>query len=300
VNVSTLLVSQALIQHQDGVLLHPDLFVWEKQLSAYRQQWFVCADKNPLAWYARLCGISPAALLAMQCNALQAQNVQCWVATPYHAQMLRNTVRVLPEGYLPWTAEDALYLCEVLNPFLADDGMALFPVGAALLFVCRNPIEAYPQGFGEISGQMLPDRHHEGSDGGYLNRLLSEIQMILFQHPPETRHERGEADVNGLWLWAPVSWPLQTGDRTFSVATRNPVLQSVVDGRDAAWTITEVERVGELVKGDAALPNRVVLAGDGHAVLLTRSWFPRLRKTTWNPISVKDESRLLAVLKQVN
>lgn len=296
-SVTTLIVSQALIQHQDGVSLHPDLFLWQKQLSAYRQQWFDCVDKNPLAWYAALCEISPTVLLASQCDRMPEHTVQCWTVSPYHGQILRDTVRVMPEGQFPWTDEDAAHLCEVLNPLLAEEGMQLFAIGSALLLACRERIEAYPLAFGEISGQMLPDRHHDGEDGGRLNRLLSEIQMTLFQHPSERRHDRSEPDVNGVWPWAPVDWPVERGGgRTLSVATRNPILQSIVDGKNATWMISEVERLHTLVKSDAPLPERIVLAGNEHAVLLTRSWLPKLRKTTWNPKTVKDESRLLTEL----
>lgn len=299
VTVSTLVISQALIRHQDGVSLHPDLFLWQKQLSSYRQQWFDCTDKNPLGWYAALCGISPTVLLASQCEALPEHTVQCWSVSPYHARIMRDTVRVMPEGEFSWTDEDAGHLCVVLNPLLAEEGMQLFAVGSALLLACREKIEAYPLSFGEISGKMLPDRHHEGEDGGRLNRLLSEIQMTLFQHPLETRHDRGEAEVNGIWLWAPVDWPQATALRTVPVATRHPALQSMADGRDAVWMISEVERLHGLVKkdADAALPKRMVLAGEGYAVLLNKSWLPRLGKTTWYPKAVQDESQLLKVIR---
>ncbi|MDQ6996156.1 MAG: threonine synthase, partial [Mariprofundus sp.] len=172
---NTLIISQALIQHQDGVSLHPELFLWDKQLSSYRRRWFHCAAKNPLGWYAALCDSSPAALLAQHCDALPEDVSQYWVASPYHAQLVRTAVHVMPEAQLNWTAEDADYLCATLNPLLAEEGMQLFAVGAALLLACREPIAAYPQGFGVISGQLLPDTSHEGEDGLRLNRLLSEI-----------------------------------------------------------------------------------------------------------------------------
>jgi len=295
--LNALIVSQGLIQHQDGVSLHPDLFLWEKELSGYSQKWFDCADKNPLGWYAALCERSPTALLAEQIGVLPEDTTQWWTVSPYHAQMARNAVRVLPEGLFPWSAEDADDLSNTLNPFLAEDGMQLIPVGAALLLSCREPIDAYPQSFATISGQMLPDRHHEGEDGGRLNRLLSEIQMVLFQHPSERRRDRGEPDVNGIWFWAPVDAPVASHAKHIAVATRNPALQSVVDGKDANVIITEAERLGELVQQGERLPERVVLAGDGHAVLLSKSWLPKFGKTEWKAKSPKAESALLSMLR---
>ena len=296
---STLIVSQALIQHQDGVLLHPDLLLWEKQLSSYRQRWFDCATRNSLGWYAALCGIPPAALLAQCCDALPEDASQYWVASPYHAQLVRTAVRVMPEGQFSWAAEDADYLCATLNPLLAEEGMQLLAVGAALLLACREPIAAYPQGFGAISGQRLPDTSHEGEDGLRLNRLLSEIQMLLFQHPSIARHERGEPDVNGIWLWSPIDEDIKSHATQMAVATRNPFLQSIVHGQDAGVTITESEQLAELVKQGAPLPKRIVLAGENHAVLLTKSWLPALGKAQWKPKSPKPEGTLFTSLRSV-
>jgi len=206
-----------------------------------------------------------------------------------------NAVRVTPEGQFPWMPEDAGYLCEILNPLLADEGMQLMAVGAALLLTCREPLKAYPSGFGEISGKTLPDRSIEGRDGGRLSRLLSEIQMFLFQHPSEERCNRGEPEVNGVWLWGATEWP-QVHKNRIAVATRNPFLQAIVDGRDAKLMITEADRLGDLMKKGAPLPKRVVLAGEGYAVILSKSLLPRFGKTSWKPQSTKPESELVSLL----
>ena len=281
--------------------LHPDLLLWHKQLSACKQQWYECADRNPLAWYATVAGISSTALVAAACSEIPASTSQCWIASPYHAQLTRDAVRIYPEGLFPWTAGDAAYLCEALNPLLLEEGMQLFAVGAAILLTCRDAMDAWPLGFGELSGKMLPNRHHEGEDGGRLNRLLSEIQMLMFQHPSFERHERGEVDVNGLWLWAPLDWsddmgPINADTKNIAVATRNPVLQSMVDGREAKLIISEAERLSELVKADSPLPKTIILAGEGYAVVLSKPLLPRLRKTGWQPKSVKTESELVSML----
>jgi len=299
---ATLIVSEALIQHQDGVSLHPDLFAWEKQLSSYRRHWFDCGDKNPLGWYASLCETSPTLLLAQQCRDVPAGVAQCWMVSPYHAQLARTAVRVMPEGQFAWAAEDAAELCYILNPLLEEEGMQLCAVGAALFLACREAVDAYPQGFGSISGRLLPDRHHEGEDGGRLNRLLSEIQMFLFQNPLMARHERGEPEVSGIWLWAPVdamalSRINAAHARQLAVATRNPVLRSIVEATDAACIISEPERLPELLQPDAPLPKRIVLAGDGYAVWLSRSMFPTFGSRAWQPKSVRDESSLLCKLR---
>ncbi|GAV20565.1 hypothetical protein MMIC_P1534 [Mariprofundus micogutta] len=295
-HASTLIVSQALISNQDGVTLHPDLFSWEKQLSACKQQWFECTTRNPLAWYATAASVSCTGFVASLCKDIPASTQQCWIASPYHAQLTRDALRVYPEGLLPWSVADADYLCEVLNPLLTEEGMQLCSAGAVLLLTCRDKMDAFPICFGELSGKLLPNKHHEGADGGRLNRLLSEIQMLMFQQPSIQRHERGDVDVNGLWLWAPSDWPVDMRMPALPVATRNPALQSLVDGQGATLIISEAERLSELLQADAPLPKKIILAGEGYAVLLTKSLLPKFTRVSWHPKAAKDEQVLIATL----
>ncbi|ATX79393.1 hypothetical protein Ga0123461_0973 [Mariprofundus aestuarium] len=274
-------------------MLHPDLFLWDKQFTSRKQSWFHCADRTPLEWYAALLGADPTLLLANKVLNLPAETTQCWTVTPYHAQLTRDSIRVYPEGLFPWSQEDAAWLCGKLNPLLCEEGMSLHQLGAALLLACRETLNANPLSFAAISGKMLPNRHHEGADGGRLNRLMSEIQMVLHQFQPEAR----QVDVSGLWFSDPARWPQPGNESAVAVATRNPLLASLVDGRDAKVVISEVERFAELVNPDTNLPKRVLLAGEGHAVLLTKSLMPKFGKVSWNPKSPKPESDLFAYVR---
>jgi len=298
VSIATLLVTNGLIQTQHGVALHPDLLLWDKQLSSCRQQWFQCVDNNPLGWYAALQSVSTATLLANRCHDMPNETKQCWVASPFHAQLGRDTVRLLPEGLFLWTEQDSNWLCTVLNPLLQHEGMTLIPVGSALLLSCCESMDVEPLRFAEVSGKNLPNRHPKGSDAGRFTRLLAEIQMLLHQHPAEHRQQRGEPDVNGVWLWGGTQWqPQPAHEKQIAVATRNPFLQSIVDGRDAKLMISEAERLNELVKQDAPLPKKIVLAGEGHAVLLTKSWLLKLRNTRWVSKSPGTQSELLDTMQ---
>jgi len=290
-----MLICDGLSQSGSELIPHSVLLFWRKEMERCKQNWFHCVDKIPLEWYSAIVGQPSSALLAAQCSDIPADTKQCWVASPYHAQPGHNSVRVTPEGQFPWMPEDASQLCKTINPLLADEGMQLMAVGAALLLTCREPLQAYPSGFGEISGKILPDRSIEGRDGGRLSRLLSEIQMFLFQHPLAERRNRGEPEVNGIWLWGAAEWP-QAHKNRIAVATRNPFLQSIVAGRDAKLMITEADRLGDLMSQGAPLPKRVVLAGEGYAVILSKSLLLKFGKTLWKPKSTKPESELLSLL----
>lgn len=221
------------------------------------------------------------------------------MASPYHAQLMRDSLRVLPEGQLVWTADDAVRVCDILNPLLVEEQMQLMHIGAALLLACKQPLDVYPESFAAIAGHLLPDRHHAGEDGGRLNRLLSEIQMLLFQHPSVERRERHEPDVNGIWLWGAADWPQEFTSHHLPVATRNPFLQAIAEARDTELMISDPAQLEVLLQSGSPLPKTLVLTGDGHAVLLKKTWLPKLGKLSWKPKAVKEEPALITMLQSL-
>jgi len=166
---------------------------------------------------------------------------------------------------------------------------------AALLLTCEQVMDAAPAPFAAIAGHTLPNRHPEGSDGGRLMRLLSEIQMSLHGKSPEYR--AGQPDIHGLWLWGSCAWPNDATAGVLSVATRNPFLQAISTGRDAHWTISEAEKLADLWVTGAPLPDYVVLAGEGRAVLLKKTFLPRLGHRAWRIGICKTEDDLLNQLR---
>ncbi len=291
---AVLIVSRALLEGEEGWMLHPCLDPWREALARRRRAWFRSGPGTPLSWYALLHGISDIGIVAASFPDLPADMRQYWIASPYHAQLGRDSVRLLADGELPFSARDAEWLCELLNPLLNEEGMRLMAHGAAMMLGCRRPLQAEPVDFGCIAGGMLPDRHPRGTDGGRLMRLLSEIQMQLHRHPAVHRRERGEPDIHGLWLWSP-GMPVCRDVSGIPVATRNPALQSLADGRDAHVTISEVERLPELLPVGGRLPRHVLLGGDGMAVLLSRSLWPH--RGGWQPKKPASESMLGETLR---
>jgi len=296
VSIPLLLVTHGLILNQDGLTLHPDLFLCQPLLAKRRQQWFHCTSKNPLALYARILDVEPALLLASRLPKNTAK--QYWIASPYHAQLSRDSVRVMPEGMLPWCEQDAAWACELLNPLLQEDGMQLHSIGSALILACEKSLHAKPAAFADIAGKSLPNRHPNGVDGGRLMRLMSEVQMMFKQSPAIHRRQCGEADVHGLWFWGACEPNNLETVPAKAVATRDAFLSAMVDGKDANITITEPEQFSELVKDAASLPKQVLLLGECYAVLLKQSLLPKFRDNHWLPKAAKDESELFSMLRK--
>jgi len=294
--MTLLLLTDALQGADGGFSLHPGLMHLQPQLVRRRRQWFCCTDETPLGWYAALVNSSPAALLAARCADFPAAARQAWVASPYHAQLGRDTVRLMPEGEFAWSEADAVWLCDLLNPLLLEEGMSLHAVGAALLLACITPLDAAPLPLAAISGGLLPNRHPDGPDGGRLMRLLAEIQMSLHvvTHREGQSTRSGQPEVNGLWLWGASVLPAVLPADLPSVATQNPFLQSLQYEHGAQVMMSEVERLPELLSSDK-LPSAVLLAGAGHAVLLNTSLLPRFTKG-WQVKSPATQGDLIARL----
>ncbi|MDX8402178.1 MAG: threonine synthase [Mariprofundaceae bacterium] len=271
------IVTDALIEDRDsGFALHPALDVWRQALLRRLPRWHTLPDRTPLEWAASLAGRPSAACVAQAMGGLPETAAQCWVATPYHAMLGRDSVRVMPEGLFPWDEAAARALAGLLRPVLEPHGMTLYAHGAAMLLCCRAPMDAAPPSFAVIGGALLPNRHPPGADGGALMRLMAEIQMHLHRHPLPGRD--GLPPVTGLWLWG--AWS-PAGDATGSgesdavlrVVTRNPALAAISDGRGARILISEADRLTGIVRAGARPPDCVVLAGAGRAVVLRRSWW---------------------------
>jgi len=292
-----ILISDGLIRSGSELATNPVLLFWKEEIIKRKRIWFSCLDKTPLEWFATIVDVSPAILLAKKHGHIPEGTKQCWVASPYSGQLGRDQVRVMPEWELPWCEQDARWLCDALNPLLEEEGMHLLHAGAALLLACCKPMHVHPASFAMIAGKTLPNQHPEGADGGRLMRLVSEIQMVLHGKPAPQRS--GQPEVHGLWFWGGCAWPAHVPETMPSVATRNLFLQAVTEGKDAKVMITVAERMGDLMKQEGALPGKIILAGGGHAVLLTKSLLPRFGKVSWIPKSAQGEAALLSILHTV-
>jgi len=289
-----LLFVDALQANGSGELaLHPLLDGVQAQLLRRRRQWFACADKDPLGLYAGLVEQAPAALIAAACDAIPPACRQLWVASPFHAMLGRDSVRLLPDAAMPWDEADARWLCEVLNEFLAEEGMQLIAVGAALMLSCEKSLDACPVPFASIAGGLMPNRHSDGPDGGRMMRLLAEIQMFLHNKPQPTR--AGKPALSGLWLWGTSPHPVEGSTKSVAVATHNPFLHAVTDARDARTIISECERC-ETLLSVSGLPDEILLCGGGHALLLRKGLLPRMHRG-WRPVSPGPEAEMLGKLR---
>jgi len=294
-----LIVTDGLVPSSSGYALHPQLDPWQKRLMRCSRSWFDATPRTALEWYGVIQGVNPTKLLlSVAGKTVPNDTHQVWIASPYHAQLARDRILVAPDTMLPWCEEDAVWICDLLNPLLKEEGISLLHHKAALLLVCEKSIDAAPDSFAAISGKELPNRHPEGVDGGRLMRLMAEIQMALNLKPAEHRRAPGEADIHGLWIWGGEQFSCDClGISLPAVATRDAQLASIVSGKDAGIAISDAEQLPMLTQPDSQLAKQIVITGYGLAVLLKASMFPRFGSRGWQSKTPTPESELISALQ---
>ncbi|HXA37105.1 MAG TPA: hypothetical protein VNW26_12270 [Steroidobacteraceae bacterium] len=140
-----------------------------------------------------------------------------FIATPVHYAAEMSNVRLAADGILSLRGSDAETLAVDFNRTWNDAGIRMLAGRCAELFcVFDQPLDATTR-----EPEDVLDRHIEGylpagAGAPRLRRLMSEIEMWLFEHDVNrTRIAAGATAVNGLWLWgggaALTSLPLVRG-----------------------------------------------------------------------------------------
>jgi hypothetical protein len=184
-----------------------------------------------------------------------------FMASPVHCEAGMVSVRLPANGLIGLTAEEALQLAQEFNRDFDDGAQRLIAAPSGRLFcsfcaattaLTHDPLTVR----GRDIGPLLP----AGADGPRLRRLMSEIEMWLFEHAlNRARVARGAMPVTGLWLWgggAPLAqlptltgwtagddvlfgaWPRQ---QDFPRQPRSGVIVLEVEPGTAAWQAAQGE-----------------------------------------------------------
>jgi hypothetical protein len=140
--------------------------------------------------------------LALSAALGQVDGAWACIATPVHYTAEMSNVRLARDGILRLDAERAAALALDFNRVWRDSGICM-KVGrfGDLFCIFDRPLEVATQ-----DPERVLDRHIEGflaqgADAPRLRRLMSEMEMWLFEHPAMGKPDRGAGPVNGLWLW---------------------------------------------------------------------------------------------------
>lgn len=128
-----------------------------------------------------------------------------WVclATPTHVVAGMNGVTMPADGIVDLTHEEAEALAADFNGVFAGAGVRLW-VGRSAVLLCafERALEVSTHDPEELMGCDVFGFRPAGTDAARLLRLMSEMEMWLFDHDVNrTRAARGLRPITGLWLW---------------------------------------------------------------------------------------------------
>jgi hypothetical protein len=145
-------------------------------------------------------GVGAAALCADR-GQVQASSV--FVATPVHYVAEMSNVRLPADGILSLRQSEAEALAIDFNRVWLDAGIRLLAGHRADLFcVVDQPLSAMTSDPEDVLDRHIENHLPAGAGARPLRRLMSEIEMWLFEHAVNrSRVAQAAPVVNGLWLW---------------------------------------------------------------------------------------------------
>jgi hypothetical protein len=125
------------------------------------------------------------------------------LATPVQLIAGMRSVTMAADGILSLAQGEAAALSEDFNRVFGGAGVRL-SVGRGALLSClfEDRIDAITRDPEEAAGNDVFGFQPAGPDGARLRRLMSEMEMWLFDHPVNrARSSQERRPVTGLWLW---------------------------------------------------------------------------------------------------
>jgi hypothetical protein len=144
--------------------------------------------------------IASAALCA-DCGAVDA----AWVclATPVHYVAEMTSVRMSQDGILSMTPAAAEALAMHFNQVWNGSGIRLIAGGSARLYcIFEQTLHVTTRDPQDVLNRHIEEYLPAGADAPRLRRLMSEIEMWLFEHEANGSRARSNLPrMSGLWLW---------------------------------------------------------------------------------------------------
>jgi len=172
-------------------------------------------------------------------------------------------------------AQESQALLDVLQPFFADDGIALHPGARPGQWLASG---ALFDGLATASidravGQPISEWSPLTDAARPLRRLQNETQMLLYTHPiNEARAQRGLPPINSFWASGTGALAADAGASapTVDERLRAPALLDDAPGWSMAWQALDAEVIAPLAEAGSA-DLRLTLCGDRAA----RTYAPR-------------------------
>jgi hypothetical protein len=218
------------------------------------------------------------------------------LATPLHYVAEMSNVRLAPDGLLNLQEDEAATLARDFGRIWNDSEFRLEALGSMLFCASQRSLSAGQWDPERVLGSHLHEFLPTGQDAAALKRLMSEMEMWLFDHAVNVaRRGRAAPPISALWLWGgapplevlPATRGCAAGDDVFFSAfaaeeglPKNVmVVQEVLgadtgNGAQSRWLQEALEalRLGVIT--------RLYLSSGTRRFLVTRRWRRRIFRRT--------------------
>jgi len=135
---------------------------------------------------------SQLAQLAAQQAGLATDDAQHWLlASPVHLRLDLNRALLADSGIMRLDQREADTLIAALNQYFNAEGLQFYAAQPDQWLLRHDAI-----------GDNVDSHRPTGRGGLYWNRILNDIQMLLFDHPlNQQREQQGDISINSIWLW---------------------------------------------------------------------------------------------------
>jgi hypothetical protein len=151
--------------------------------------------------------------------------------------------------------EESQQLLQAMQPFLQEDGLQVTWHSALLWHAQGAMLADLPTpSLDRVIGQNVKDWLPDHPAARPLQRLQSEMQMLLYNHPVnDARDARKQYTVNAFWLHGagtlPISGPVSAPPSvTVSTTLRSAALHGQVQAWQQAWQQLDATAVADLLQ----------------------------------------------------
>lgn len=122
--------------------------------------------------------------------------------TPCHWQVGMNEVLLLNPAALHLGADESQQLLAAVQPYFEEDGLRLAYESPLVWRAKGQLLQDMPfASLEKVAGQQVKEWLPQGPHARTLQRLQSEMQMLLYQHPVnDLRSQQGRWTVNAFWV----------------------------------------------------------------------------------------------------
>lgn len=165
---------------------------------------------------------------------------QAWM-TPCHWQIGMNDVVMADPAHLRLSDDESQQLLQAMQTFLQEDGLQVTWHNAGLWHAQGDLLADVPTAsLDRVIGQNVKHWMPEHPASRPLQRLQSEMQMLLYNHPVnDARDARRQHTVNAFWLHGAGSLPAATladaSTATKTVSMPDALRASALHGDVQAW-----------------------------------------------------------------